>query len=232
MQPAGEAAARAIYDALAEMAWRGEAHVEQTVVKREANGLTVSFHSDAMSVCEENADQVCAALMNAAAMHIRLQNEESFWFEVTVPCVFLEGAPIIEQSASTGGDKREKAEDAPLPEWLTTVFQAVKDEREALYFEDFTPNYEQIGKLADIYAAVKELSTCMSATFEFTEPKPPHNLHGGVHLKVYGDIHMDKTHLDALLNVISMARSFGVSNTNDGHIYLSFWINNIYLAKE
>jgi len=229
--PEGKAAARAIYAALVDMAWRGEAIVEETGVNREAHTLTISLRVDAMSVCEENADQVHDALMNAAALQIRLHEEDTFWVEVSIPSVFFD-TDSSGQLISVAGDKHEEGEDVILPEWLAEAFKAAKEERDALHFEDFLVNFDQIKRLADVYAAAKELAKCMNASFEFTKPDPPRNMHGGVHLKVNGDVIIDKESLASLLEILSIARSLSISSTDDGHIYISFWVNNLYLPKE
>jgi len=232
MLPAGEATARAVYDALADMAWRGEAVVEEAGIIKEADGLTISFHVDAMSACEENADQVCDALADVSSLRVRPHDEETFWFEVSIPCVFPEGDSEIKLSLSINDEKCKAYEDIPMPDWLADVLKAVKEERTALSIDDFQANYDQIRRLADLYGAIKELSKYISASFEFTKPNPPKNLHGGVHMKVHGAISLDKAKLAALITVLKTSRSLSVSNTDDGHVYLSFWVNNVYQPKE
>jgi len=222
--------ARTIYDALTQMAWYGEAVVEEATGKRKADGLTIAFRTDGMSVCEENAEQTCAALTDASTLCVRPHDEGTFWFEVSVPCVFFESDS--DQSVAKVGDEFADQEDVPLPDWLTAALIAVKEEQDELRFEDFTPDYDQMIKLADVYTAVKKLASSTDAVFELTKPNPPHNLHGGVHLKVRGLISLDKDNLAALIEVIKTSRSLSVSNTEDGHIYLSFWVNNIYRVKE
>ena len=232
MLPAGEATARAVYDALADMAWRGEAVVEEAGVIKEADGLTISFHVDAMSACEENTDQVCAALTDVSSMRVRPHDENTFWFEVSIPCVFPEGDSDIKLSISISEEKCKADDDVPMPDWLVDALRALKEESGALRFEDFLVNYGQMHKLADLYAAIKELSKYISASFEFTKPDPPQNLHGGVHMKVHGAINLDRAKLAALIAVLKTSRSLNVSSTDDGHIYLSFWVNNVYMPKE
>jgi len=230
--PEGEITARAIYDALDKMAWFSEAVVVEASGKRKTDGLAIAFRSDGMSVCEENTEQTCAALTDASELCVRPHDEDTFWFEIYVPHVFPESDSPVEQSVSVEGDRLPAYEDATLPEWLTDAFKAIKEERDELRFEDFAPNYEHMTRFADVYAAVKMLAASTGAVFEFTKPEPPHNLHGGVHLKVHGSINLEKEMLDALIAVLKTSRSLSVSNTNDGHVYLSFWVNDIYRAKE
>jgi len=229
--PEGNAAAQAIYAALVDMAWRGEAIVEETGVNREAHALTISLRVDAMSVCEENADQVHDALMTAAALQIRLHEEDTFWVEVSIPSVFSD-TDSSGQLVTIVGDKHEESEDVVLPEWLAKAFKAVKEDRDALRFEDLLVNFDQLKRLADVYATAKELAKCMNASFEFTKPDPPRNMHGGVHLKVDGDVILNKENLTSLLKILNIARSLSISSTDGGHIYISFWVNNLYLPKE
>jgi len=230
--PAGRAAACAVYDALADMAYRGEAAVEETEARREADELTICFHADAMSACQENAGQVCAALAEVSALCARPHDTDTFWFEVSIPGVFPESDSAIKQSVSVEGEARPALVDEPLPEWLSKALKGVSEENGALRFEDFSPNQEQMMKLAVVYTDVKALAENTGAMFEFTKPEPPHNLHGGVHLKAHGLIYMEKENLAALLALIKTAGSFSVSTTDDGYVYFSFWVNNIYLAKE
>ena len=129
--------------ALVDMAYRGEAAVEETEVNREADQLTISFHADAMSACKENAEQVCAALANASALCARPHDTETFWFEVSIPGVFPE-SDSSKQSVSVEGEARPAFVDEPLPDWLADALKAVNEEHGALRFEDFTPNYDQM----------------------------------------------------------------------------------------
>ena len=230
--PAGRAAALAVFDALVDMAKYAEAAVEAVESRKEAGSLIIAFHADGMSACEENAEPACAALAGASALCIRPHDEDTFWVEVSIPCVFPESDAAGDQSVSVAWDKREAYEDAPPPDWLSDALKAVNEERGKLCFEDFTPNYDQMTKLAEVYAAVKSLAASTDAVFEFTKPDPPRNMHGGVHLKVRGFLHLEKENLAALISVIKTAGSLGVSSTEDGHVYLSFWVNSIYLPNE
>jgi len=230
--PEGRAAALAVFDAMVDMAWRAEAAVMAVESRKEADSLTIALHADAMSVCEENVEQVCAALMTASALSARPHDESSFWVEVSVPHVFSESDSTMEQSFSVDRAEAPAGGDDPPPDWFTDALWMVNRDRGALRFEDFTPNTEQMAKLADMHAAVKALAESTGAAFEFTKPEPPRNLHGGVHLKARGSIRMEDENLAALIAVFKASKSFGVSNTDDGYVYLSFWVNNIYVEKE
>ena len=232
MLPEGETTARAIYDALASMAWYGETDLEEARGKRTADMLTIALRSDAMSVCEENTEQVCAALADMSALCVRPHDKETFWFEVSIPRVFPEGDAPERLSISVDETPRKIYADEQLPDWLVAALKAVKEERDELRFEDFVPNYDQITKLADVYAAVKMLSNSTGAVFEFTKPDPPRNMHGGIHLTVRGRFHLEADNLAALISAIKTAGSLSVSSTEDGYVYLSFWVNNIYVDKK
>ena len=230
--PAGETTARAIYDVLSSMAWYGETDLEEARGKRTADVLTIALRSDAMSVCEENTEQVCAALADVSALCIRAHDEDTFWFEVSIPCVFPEGDASERLSITIDESPRMIYVDEQLPDWLVDALKAVKEERDELRFEDFAPNYDQMTKLADVYAAVKMMSQSTGAAFEFTKPDPPHNMHGGVHLTVRGRFLLEEEKLAALISSIKTAGSLSVSSTEEGYVYLSFWVNNVYLDKK
>ena len=232
MLPLSETTARAIYEALLDMAWYGEAVVEEAKGTRKADTLTIALRADAMSAGEENTDQVCAALADASALCVRPHDEDTFWFKISIPDVFPAGDFLGEKAVVVDGEPRKVHADEPPPEWLADARKAMKEEIDALRFEDFTPNHDEIARLADVYAAVKTLAQRTDAVFEFTVPTPPHTMHGGAHLKVRGPFLLEKENLSALLAALKISRSLSVSSTEDGHIYLSFWVNNIYLAKE
>jgi hypothetical protein len=232
MLPAGEMTARTIYDALASMAWYGETDLEEARGKRNADVLTIALRSDAMSVCEDNAEPVCAALTDVSALCVYPHDEETFWFEVSIPCVFPEGDTSERLSITVDESQIKVYEDELLPDWLFAAMKAVKEERDDMRFEDFVPVYDRMTKLADVYAAVKMLSKSTGAVFDFTKPDPPRNMHGGVHLKVRGLFRLEKENLAALISVIKTAGALSVSSTDDAHVYLSFWVNNVYQEKK
>jgi len=232
MLPAGGKAARAVFDAITDMAWTAEAVIEDASVAKIADGIRITFHADGMSVCEKNIERTCAALSDASALRVYLHDADTFCLEVSIPCVFAESDATPKVSALIVEDERDTPVDTPLPDWLLDAANAVKAERDALSFEDFTVNHEQMLKLADVCAAVKALAERMGAAPEFTKPNPPRNMHGGTHIVSRGTLSLDKDTLHALVEVIELSGSFSISSTDDGRIYLSFWVNDIYLAKE
>ena len=231
--PAGETAARVLYNALTGMTRLCESLVEEISFRRDGRVLTIAMRTDEIGANEENIQDVCTSLAQASAICAYSFDEETFWLEMTLPDVFQAGDVKLAHTEKTNqGEVRESTGlDEPSPEWFGDAIRALKEEQERLEFEDFSANTQQMAELADMYGVFKRVSADIAAEFSFSPPKLPLNEHGSCYL-IAEKLTLGKADIDALFPCISHASSFGISYCSDNRIRLGAGSSYIYSNRE